>query len=385
MAAGLARPGPGRARGAAAVRRLAIPLAALCLVVALAGFLAWATSSRSAETGTARLSSDATQVRCGTALSSLHPAAGSTLALSRGCTYDGTLTITSDNVTVAAYGSGPLPVLTLGANGATVDVRGSGDTVKNLSLTGVAPGTWTCGGALTPAGHVDGVDIYPGAAGTTVSNIFATGFYAAVYIMAGSTGNVVENSTLTDNTELDTNSQSGSAGAFGVLLWGDHNTIRDNYINGNQACSIAYGLDGSAVEVYGGSDNLIESNRASNNSAFTELGSYAGHIATANAYTGNTVSDGVAGKGTTFLITRGSGSGAGPVDGTTASGNMVNLTRAGDQGAVSYAWRSGDGTLLTLTGNYLNLGTNQALFTDGGYVDGGGNTFIGTCNPASDC
>jgi len=38
----------------------------------------------------------------------------------------------------------------------------------------------------------------------------------------------------------------------------------------------------------------------------------------------------------------------------------------------------------TPTGNYLNLGTNQALYEDGGYVDGGGNTFIGTCNPSSD-
>ena len=47
--------------------------------------------------------------------------------------------------------------------------------------------------------------------------------------------------------------------------------------------------------------------------------------------------------------------------------------------------RPGDGTLLTLTGNYLNLGTHQALYEDGGYVDGGGNTFIGTCNPSSAC
>lgn len=52
---------------------------------------------------------------------------------------------------------------------------------------------------------------------------------------------------------------------------------------------------------------------------------------------------------------------------------------------VSYDWQHGDGILLTLTGNYLNLGSNQALYEDGGYADGGGNTFIGTCNPFSDC
>lgn len=70
---------------------------------------------------------------------------------------------------------------------------------------------------------------------------------------------------------------------------------------------------------------------------------------------------------------------------TSVSANTVNLTRHGDQGVVSYDLQSGDGILLTLTGNYLNLGSNQALYEDGGYVDGGGNTFIGTCNPSSDC
>ena len=28
---------------------------------------------------------------------------------------------------------------------------------------------------------------------------------------------------------------------------------------------------------------------------------------------------------------------------------------------------------------------NQVLYEDGGYVDGGGNTFMGTCNRKSDC
>ena len=63
----------------------------------------------------------------------------------------------------------------------------------------------------------------------------------------------------------------------------------------------------------------------------------------------------------------------------------MNLTKTGDQGVVSYDWQPGDGTLVTLAGNHLNLGSNQALYEDGGYVDGGGNTFIGSCNPSSDC
>ena len=326
-----------------------------------------------------------TQVPCGTALASLHPAAGTALEFKRGCGYSGTLAVTADNVIVTAYGTGSLPVITRKPDGATVVLTGSADTIENLSLIGAPSGTWTCRGKKTPAGHVDGVDIESGALNNTITNVSATGFYAAVYIMAGSTGNIVENSTFTNNTELDTNNANGSSGAFGVLIWGNHNTIADNTISGNQACSIAYGYDGSAVEIFGGSHNLVDSNTATNDNGFTELGSYQGSTATANTFQRNNVSDGAGGLGTTFLVTRGSLDADGPVYNTIVTDNTVNLTKPGDDGAVSYAWAPGDGTLLTLTGNYLNLGHNQALYEDGGYVDGGGNTFIGDCNPASDC
>ena len=329
-----------------------------------------------------------TRVRCGGSLSTLQPAADSTVLLSRACTYDDHLTIRASNVTVASYGLGGAPVIRLNADGAAISLYGSHDTVTGLSLTGVAPRTWTCAGKATPAGHVDGVDIHPGATGNTISGITATGFYAGVYIMTGATGNAVRNSTLKNNLELDTNNSSRSAGAFGVLIWGSGNTIADNTITGNQACSLAYGRDGSAVEIYGGSGNIITGNIASNDNAITELGSYSGHIASGNSFTGNTVSDGQGGQGgqpVTFFVTRGSADADGPVRDTTVAANTVNLTRHGDQGVVSYDWQRGDGILLTLTGNYLNLGSNQALYEDGGYVDGGGNTFIGTCNPSSDC
>ena len=326
-----------------------------------------------------------TKVPCGTSLTSLRPTAGSTLELSRSCTYKTFLTIRANSVIVTSYGSGSLPVIMRNTDGAAVSLYGSRDTIRNLTLIGVAPRTWLCGGTTTPAGHVDGVDIYPGATGDNVTNITATGFYAGVYIMAGASGNFVQNSTLKNNIELDTNNASGSAGAFGVLMWGDGNTVDNNNIDGNQACSIAYGRDGSAVEVFGGSGNVVNSNTAWNDNAFIELGSYSGGIASGNSVIGNSISDGPGGLGSTFLVTRGSADNDGPVYSTTVSSNTVNLPKQGDQGVVSYAWQSGDGTLLTLTGNYLNLGKNQALYEDGGYVDGGGNTFIGTCNPSSDC
>ncbi|HUC59835.1 MAG TPA: hypothetical protein VMA95_20715 [Streptosporangiaceae bacterium] len=326
-----------------------------------------------------------TQVPCGKSISAQRPAANSTLELQSGCTYTGTLAITANYVTVTSYGTGSPPVLTLSRNGETIDVEGSNDTIEGLSLVGQAPRTWNCDGARTPDGHVDGIDIEGGALDNTVTNVSATGFYAAVFIMAGSSGNVIENSTFTNNTMLDTNDENGSSGAFGVLLWGNGNTIQFNTISGNQACSIAYGYDGSAIEVYGGSNNLVANNQTSNNNAFTELGSYPGSIATSNTYQNNAVSDGTGGLGSSFLVTRGSGDPDGPVYNTVAENNTVNLTLPGDEGAVSYAWQRGDGTLLTLTGNYLNLGGNQVLYEDGGYVNGGGNTFIGRCNPASAC
>ena len=351
------------------------------VLAALATILAWASGGLVYAANAAAV----TKVPCGTSLTSLRPTAGSTLELSRNCTFKTALTITANSVTVTSYGSGSLPVIMRNTDGAAVSLYGSRDTIKNLTLIGVAPRSWFCGGMTTPAGHVDGVDVYPGATGDIITNITATAFYAGVYIMAGASGNTVQNSTLKNNIELDTNSSSGSAGAFGVLLWGNNNTVHNNNIDGNQACSLAYGRDGSAIEVFGGSGNAIDSNTTWNNNTFVELGSYSQGIASGNSFTANSVSDGPGGLGSTFLVTRGSADQDGPVYNTTVASNTVNLTKPGDQGAVSYAWQPGDGTLLTLTGNYLNLGTNQVLYEDGGYVDGGGNTFIGTCNPSSNC
>jgi hypothetical protein len=364
------------------MRRLNLALTAAVVI----GVLSWcgggALAAIPASGGTA---SQVVQVPCGKSLGAQHPAANSTLALQSGCTYVGTLTITANYVTVTAYGTGSPPVITQSRDGETIDVQGSNDTIQGLSLVGKAPRTWNCRRARTPAGHVDGIDIESGALSNTVTNVSATGFYAGVFVMAGSSGNTIENSTFTNNTMLDTNNGSGSSGAFGVLLWGNNNTVQYNTITGNQACSIAYGYDGSAIEVYGGSNNLIADNQASNDNAFTELGSYPGATATSNTYQNNTVSDGAGGLGMSFLVTRGSLDPDGPVHNTIVTNNTVNLTLPGDEGAVTYAWQAGDGTLLTLTGNYLNLGTNEVLYEDGGYVNGGGNTFIGTCNPTTDC
>jgi hypothetical protein len=393
----------GRLGGAAAAAAAAA--GALVLAAACSGTASASASARAAATGTragpvgshraGKFLPDAfTSVKapitsgdvpCGTALSAVTPATGSTVMLKSGCTYSKSLVIRASNVTVTSYGTGHRPVVTLSSNGAATEVFGTHDKIENLSLHGVAPRLWSCGGKKTPAGDGNGIELEPGSADDTISAVSATGFYAAVYVMAGSAGNLIKSSTFTSNLQLNVNSSAGSSGAFGVLLQGNGNTVEDNTITNNQACSLAYDQDGSAVEIYGGSHNLITGNKASNDNAFTELGSYAGHIATKNIFTGNTVTDGANSQPVTFLITRGAADSFGPVIDTVAARNKVTLTKAGDQGAVSYAWRTGEGTLLTLTDNDLNLGTRQALYEDGGYVNGGGNRFTGTCNPSRAC
>jgi hypothetical protein len=73
-----------------------------------------------------------------------------------------------------------------------------------------------------------------------------------------------------------------------------------------------------------------------------------------------------------FLITRGSADKAnGPARNTAMLRNHVK----GE--VVSYGWRPGNGILLTLTGNTVSVPGGIALYTDGGYVNGGGNHFIG--------
>jgi hypothetical protein len=232
---------------------------------------------------------------------------------------------------------------------------------------------------------VDGVDLMPGSADNTVSEVFATGFYAAVYIYTGSDDNTITSNTFVNNVQMNRNTPTQSAGGFGVLLHGDYNVIEYNTINGNQACSNEFGRDGSAVEVYGGSYNLVRGNQAANDAAFTELGSFTGDIATGNEYVGNTVTDGPGDLRVIFLITRGSGDVFGPVSDTVVEDNKVILTRPGDKGAVSYAWQPGNGIILTMTGNDMDMAGNFALYENGGYIDGGGNTFIGKCDPATAC
>jgi hypothetical protein len=293
------------------------------------------------------------KVAPGTSLGSIHPAAGSTYAFARGATYSGTLSITANNVTIRNYGSGRYPVFSRTTDGNDIRVTGSNDRITNIRLTGHGyDAVKGCGSAKT-ADYEVGIDI--AGKNDTVHDVLAYGnLYAGVYVETQGSYATISGSDFNDVNAL--NPGNLGSGAFGVLLWGDHNTITNDTFDNQSTCSPDYGTDGSGVEIYYGSYNLIEHSSGKNDSDFTELG---GSGATSNSYTDNTF----AAPGE-FLVTRGSGDGDGPVYKTTLTGNVAHGQ------VVSYAWQSGDGTLLTMKNNHVSK-----LSQDGGYVDEGGNVF----------
>ncbi|HUD35309.1 MAG TPA: hypothetical protein VMR14_00325 [Streptosporangiaceae bacterium] len=331
----------------------ALTLATAATAITLSAAHGRASSGEATVLAHARLVADTmTEIKPGTSLSSVHPAAGRTYAFARGATYTGTLSITASNVTIRNYGTGRYPVFSRSTEGNDVQVSGSNDRVSNLRLIGhgyqAVPG---CGQAKT-ADYEVGIDIT--GSHDTVHAVLAYGnLYAGAYVERAGSYATISGSNFTGVNALDPGNLG--SGAFGVLLWGDHNTIDGDIFDNQSTCSPDYGTDGSGVEIYHGSYNLITRNTGRNDSDFTELG---GAGATGNSYTDNSF----AAPGQ-FLVTRGSGDTSdGPVYKTTLTGNVAHGS------VVSYDWRSGDGTLLTMKGNHV-----ASLSTDGGYVNAGGN------------
>jgi len=295
------------------------------------------------------------RVAPGSSLDSVHPVSGGTYLFRRGATYTGTLSVSADNVVVGAYGSGPNPVFRRSTAGADVVVTGNGDHLAHLRLTGQGyqpvPG---CGPAST-AGYELGIDVR----GThdTIDSVVAYGnLYAGVYVEPAGSYATIRHSVFDRVNSLDP--ANLGAGAFGILIWGDHNTVDADTFANQSTCSPAYGKDGSGVEIYHGSYNLIEHSTGRNDADFTELG---GRGATTNTYLDNTF----AGPGE-FLVTRGSGDTVdGPVYDTILTGNVAHGA------VVSYGWRPGGGPLLVMRDNHVS-----ALSQDGGLLNKGG-TVIG--------
>ena len=287
----------------------------------------------------------------GTPLQSVHPQPEHTYLFRRGASYTGTLTVSADNVIIDAYGTGRYPVFSRASAGNDVVLSGTSDYLSHIRLTGhgyrAVP---RCGPART-AGYEVGVDI--SGQRDTVSSVYVYGnLYAGVYVEPYGGYATITHSVF---DRVDALNPAGfGSGAFGVLLWGNHNTVSWDTFKNQGTCSPVYGRDGSGVEIYHGSYNLIEHSTGRNDTDFTELG---GRGATTNTYLDNTF----AAPGQ-FLVTRGSGDTAdGPVANTIVIGNVAHGA------VVSYDWRPGEGPLLIMRDDHV-----AALSQDGGYQNRGG-------------
>lgn len=297
---------------------------------------------------------------------------GESLLLKKDCSWSSPLTIqgsgtTSSGILISSFGSGlKNPEVSRNTNGAAVSVKGAFITIENINTksasTAVDANCLISPGAGNPVGNIQGFTFESGSHHNTLKNSMATGFYAGVFIRSGSYKNKVTQNKLLNNTMMSplTPGGSGDAGAFGVLIHGDENDISNNEISGSDACSYDYVRDGAAVEIYGGSNNIIHHNMAKDSDAFTELGKPSSGTSTDNTFTYNVFIS--TKEHSIFLNTRGTGS-YGPILRTRAYNNSVFLTGKQSQGIVC---SSCGADILTLKNNIL-WANGKSLYTNAAF------------------
>ncbi|TMG02044.1 MAG: DNRLRE domain-containing protein [Chloroflexi bacterium] len=263
-------------------------------------------------------------------------AAGDRVLFKRDGVWSGPLTLakagTADRpITIGSYGSGALPVIQ--GPGDCVDVKGTRLIVTQLNVKDCA---WA------------GIRVSTGATFNRIDGNLLTGNVAGVHVASGASDNVIVGNTLQNNNRMSVNTPGGSDdnGAFAVLLNGDRNEVMNNSISGSDAFSYDYGRDGAAVEIYGGQGNNIHDNLAVDNDAFSELGN---SRARDNTFSYNVVRSSLATS--TFVVTRGSQNGFGPVANTRLLNNTVVMTGASSQGFVCHA--GCDSSILMMRNNII--------------------------------
>jgi hypothetical protein len=270
---------------------------------------------------------------------------GEHLLLRRGQTFSGSLNLSdtgtaANPVVVASYGTGALPAIT----GACVTVPGSHVVISAIEVRNCK---WA--GIAISGSHNE------------VTGVVARENVAGVQIQQGATHNRVLHSQIVDNNRMSVLTPKGGddSGAFGVLLRGDDTEVAYNYIAGSDTFSYDYGRDGAAIEVYGGQRNHVHHNVAVNNDAFTELGN---NRSADNVFAYNAVSSTL--PESIFIVTRGAGSGYGPVRRTVLINNSVSLTGAKSQGVICHDGCRPD--ILTMRNNIV-AGVVKAGYADGAF------------------
>jgi 3-phytase len=261
-------------------------------------------------------------------------APGDRILFKRGGSWAGKLTLSRSGtaaspIVVGSYGTGQLPVIQ-GSSGCVV-LSGSFVTLQEIAVDNCS---WS------------GIDLK--GSNNLIQNCVITHNIAGIYVESGATNNRILENQILDNNRMSVLTPGGNddSGAFGVLLHGDNTEVAYNTISGSDAFSYDYGRDGAAIEVYGGQNNNVHHNQADGNDTFTELGN---SRSSDNSFAYNVVTSSL--DSSIFLVTRGSGSGYGPVSGTRAFNNTVVLTGASSQGVVC---SSGCGpTILSMRNNII--------------------------------
>jgi hypothetical protein len=183
-----------------------------------------------------------------------------------------------------------------------------------------------------PAGKRYGFRFREGASYDVLRRSRAQELYFGVAVERGAHHVRVLDNQLVNNDMKDDWPPS-DAGAGGVLLMGDDNEVARNDVSGSDACSVFYGRDGSAVDIYGGQRNVVHHNVGRQNHGFVELGH---PRAVDNVIAYNEVTSTL--PFTTFLVTRGARDlRYGPVYGTTAYNNSVYLSGERGSGVMCIA------------------------------------------------
>jgi hypothetical protein len=141
---------------------------------------------------------------------------------------------------------------------------------------------------------------------------------------------MVSGNVFTNNDRMVVNTPcsedcSDDYGAVGVLVGGNGGRFSHNTIVGSYAASYDWGHDGSAFEVYGGSENRFDHNLARQNENFIEIGcDCSSRSANRNQIDYNVITS-TLGFGVTGIEAHGNGS-FGPTYSTTVYNNSVYIT-----------------------------------------------------------
>lgn len=297
-------------------------------------------------------------------------APGDTVLLRRGRTWSGGLAVRGSGsatapVTIGAYGDGARPIVQ-GDDEACVNLPGNYLRVQDLQV-GVAADAGRCSWAGVEVG---------GDHDKVLSNLI-TGAGAGVYIAPSADGTEVTQNDLVDNNHMTVVTPGGNddSGAFAILVQGNGSDIGWNRISGSIAVSDDFGgLDGAAVEIFYGSDNVIHHNISEDNESFTELGTAADDpdgVSRNNIYEYNAV---FGAKTRGGIVTRGAEDGNGPVTGTVFRNNSLRLGNAESEGFVCYGGCTNQ--TLKLTQNVIQAAMKIG-YADDGWTATDHNVFYG--------